>query len=55
MSQSKLKKARREFKKIKHNVKFLFHSPDSKITREILAASLDGVIRAIVNAALNVQ
>ena len=40
---------------VKHTVKFLSHSPDSKITRAILAASPDGVIRAIANAALNVQ
>ena len=55
MSQSKSKKARRELKKVKHIVKFHSHSPDSKITREILAASPDGVIRAIANVALNVQ
>ena len=55
MSQSKSKKARRELKKVKHTGKFLFRSPYSKITRAILAASPDGVICAIANAALNVQ
>ena len=55
MSKSNSEKARRELKKVKHTVKLLSHSPDSKITRAILAASPDGVIRAIANAALNVQ
>ena len=56
MSQSKLKKARRELKKVKYTVKFVSYSLDSKITRAIISeASPDGVIRAITNAALNVQ
>ena len=55
MSKSKSKKVRNELNKEKHTVKFLSHSPDSKIKGTILAANLDGVIRAITNAALSVQ
>ena len=55
MNKFKLKKASRKLTKLKHTVNFLSHSPDSKITRAILAASLDGVIRPNAIAVLNVH
>ena len=55
MPKSKSKKVRRELKKVKHTVKFLSHGPENKIVRAILASSSDAVIKAISNAALNVQ
>ena len=55
MSKSKSNKVRKELKKVKHIIKFLSHSPANKITKAILGDSPDGVIRAIANAALNLQ
>ena len=55
MPKSKSKKVRRELKKAKHTIKFLSHSPENRITRAILASAPDALIRAISNAALNVQ
>ena len=53
--QIKIEKFRRELTKVKHIIKFLSHLPESKITRAILASSPEGVIRAVSNAALNLQ
>ena len=55
MPKSKSKNVRRELKQVKHTIKYLSHSPENKITRAILASSPDALIRAISNAALNVQ
>ena len=55
MSKSKLNKGRKKLKKVKHIIKFLSHSPANKITKAIWEDSTDGVIRAIANAALNLQ
>ena len=55
MPKSKSKKIRRELKKVKHTLKFLSHGPENKIVRAILASSSDALIKAISNAALNVQ
>jgi hypothetical protein len=55
MPKSKSKKIRRELKKVKHTLKFLSHGPENKIVRAILASSSDALIKALSNAALNVQ
>lgn len=55
MSKSKSKKVRRELKNVKHTIKYLSHGPENKIVRAILASSSDALIRALSNAALNVQ
>ena len=55
MSKSKSNKVRKELKKVKHIIKFLSHSHANKITKAILGDFPDGVIRAIPNAALNLQ
>ena len=55
MSKSKSNKVRKELEKVKHIIKFLSYSPANKITKAILKDSPDGVIRAIANAALNLQ
>ena len=46
---------RKELKTVKHIIKFISNLPANKITKAILVDSLDNVIRAIANAALNLQ
>ena len=55
MSKSKVNKVRKELKNVKHIIKFFSHSPANKITKAILGDYPDAMIRAIANAALNLQ
>ena len=55
ISKSKSNKVCKELKKVKNIIKFLSHLFANKITKAILGDSPDGVIRAIANAALNLQ
>ena len=55
MSKSKSNKVRNKLTKVNQIIKFLSHSLENKINKAILGASPDGVIRAIANAAMNLQ
>ena len=55
ISKSKSNKVCKELNTDKHIITFLSHSPANKITKAIFVDSPDGVIRAIANAALNLQ
>ena len=55
MSKLKSNKVHQELTKVKHIIKLFSHYHANKITKAILVDSLDGVICAIANAALNLQ